>query len=94
MIVRNIIYNVCCVFQLQSRFQQQTEQLRLELESGHKKSNQQLYGRLTELEASCKELTERKYKNESIIRDLKTKLEGAEEVSEQRRWMSHDWAQQ
>lgn len=67
------------VVELQSRFQQQTEHLRLELESAHKKSNQQLYGRLTELEASCKELTERRYKNESIIRDLKIKLVGAEE---------------
>lgn len=70
------------VFQLQNRLQQQTEQLRQELESAHKKSSQQLQSRLTELEASCRELTERKYKNESVIRDLKIKLVGAEEVSE------------
>lgn len=58
------------------------EQLRQELESAHKKSSQQLNGRLTELEASSRELTEKKYKNESVIRDLKIKLAGAEEVSE------------
>ncbi|XP_070816385.1 spindle assembly abnormal protein 6 homolog isoform X4 [Chaetodon trifascialis] len=65
--------------ELQSRLQQQTEQLRQELESAHNKSSQQLHSRLTELEASCKELMERKYKNESVIRDLKIKLVGAEE---------------
>ncbi|XP_076578752.1 spindle assembly abnormal protein 6 homolog [Chaetodon auriga] len=65
--------------ELQSRLQQQTEQLRQELESAHSKSSQQLHSRLTELEASCKELMERKYKNESVIRDLKIKLVGAEE---------------
>uniref|UniRef100_A0A8C2Z947 Spindle assembly abnormal protein 6 homolog n=1 Tax=Cyclopterus lumpus TaxID=8103 RepID=A0A8C2Z947_CYCLU len=63
----------------QSRLQQQMELLRQELESSHKRSSQQLHSRLTELEASCRELTERKYKNESVIRDLKTKLVGAEE---------------
>ncbi|XP_071059049.1 spindle assembly abnormal protein 6 homolog [Pseudochaenichthys georgianus] len=65
--------------ELQSRLQQQTEQIRQELESSHKTSSQQLHSRLTELEASCRELTERKYKNESVIRDLKVKLVGAEE---------------
>uniref|UniRef100_A0A3Q3WQ37 Spindle assembly abnormal protein 6 N-terminal domain-containing protein n=1 Tax=Mola mola TaxID=94237 RepID=A0A3Q3WQ37_MOLML len=65
--------------ELQSRLQNQTEQLRKELESAHNKSSQQLQRRLTELEVSCKELTERKYKNESVIRDLKIKLVGAEE---------------
>uniref|UniRef100_A0A7N5ZSV7 Spindle assembly abnormal protein 6 homolog n=1 Tax=Anabas testudineus TaxID=64144 RepID=A0A7N5ZSV7_ANATE len=65
--------------ELQNRLQQQTEQLRQELESAHRKSSQQLQSRLTELEASCRELTERKYKNESVIRDLKVKLVGAEE---------------
>lgn len=76
--VRDISY----VFQLQNKLQQHTEQLRLELETAHKKSSQQLQSRLTELESSCRELTERKYKNESVIRDLKIKLVGAEEVSE------------
>ncbi|KAK1896471.1 Spindle assembly abnormal protein 6 like [Dissostichus eleginoides] len=65
--------------ELQSRLQQQTEQIRQELESSHKTSSQQLHSKLTELEASCRELTERKYKNESVIRDLKVKLVGAEE---------------
>ncbi|KAG7228800.1 hypothetical protein INR49_008578 [Caranx melampygus] len=51
--------------ELQSRLQMQTEQLRQDLESAHKKSSQELHSRLTELEASCRELTERKYKNES-----------------------------
>lgn len=69
------------LFQLHSRLQQQSEQLRHELESAHKRSSQQLQSRLTELEASCRELTERKYKNESVVRDLKIKLVGAEEVS-------------
>lgn len=67
--------------QLQGRLQQQSEQLRQELESAHRRSSQQLQGRLTELESSCKELTERKYKNEATIRDLKVKLVAAEEVS-------------
>ncbi|KAG8003223.1 Spindle assembly abnormal protein 6-like protein [Nibea albiflora] len=71
--------------ELQSRLQQQTEQVRQELESAHKKSSQQLQSRLTELETSCKELTERKYKNESVIRDLKIKLSGSEEVLSLRR---------
>ncbi|XP_040895983.1 spindle assembly abnormal protein 6 homolog [Toxotes jaculatrix] len=65
--------------ELQSKLQQQNEQLRQDLESAHKKSSQQLHSRLTELEASCRELTERKYKNESVIRDLKIKLVSAEE---------------
>ncbi|KAM4547631.1 spindle assembly abnormal protein 6 homolog isoform 2-T2 [Odontesthes bonariensis] len=65
--------------ELQGRIQQETEQLRQELESAHKKSNQQLQSRVTELEVTGRELTEKKYKNESIIRDLKIKLVGSEE---------------
>ncbi|XP_029004152.1 spindle assembly abnormal protein 6 homolog isoform X2 [Betta splendens] len=65
--------------ELQNSLQQQTMQLRQELESSHMKSCQQLQSRLTEMETSCRELTERKYKNESVIRDLKVKLAGAEE---------------
>ncbi|KAG7514319.1 hypothetical protein JOB18_030523 [Solea senegalensis] len=68
--------------ELQSRLQQQNEQLRQDLENSHQKSSQQLHSRVTELEASCRELTERKYKNESSIRDLKIKLVGAEEESQ------------
>uniref|UniRef100_A0AAQ5Z7P4 Spindle assembly abnormal protein 6 homolog n=1 Tax=Amphiprion ocellaris TaxID=80972 RepID=A0AAQ5Z7P4_AMPOC len=67
---------------LQNKLQQHTEQLRQELESAHIKASQQLQSRLTELEASCRELTEKKYKNESAIRDLKIKLVGAEEESQ------------
>lgn len=80
--VLDIYMGLFGIFQLQNRLQQQTEQLRQELESAHRKSSQQLQSRLTELEASCRELTERKYKNESVIRDLKVKLVGAEEASE------------
>ncbi|XP_053709936.1 spindle assembly abnormal protein 6 homolog [Synchiropus splendidus] len=65
--------------ELQSKLQQQTEQLRQELESSHRKNSQQLQSRLSEMESSCRDLTERKYKNESAIRDLKIKLVGAEE---------------
>lgn len=74
------------VLQLQGRLQQQSEQLRQDLESAHRRSSQQLQSRLAELEASCKELTERKYKNEAAVRDLKIKLVGAEEVSCRSAW--------
>lgn len=65
--------------ELQKRLQQQSEQVLQDLDSSHKRSNQQLQCRLSELEASCKELTEAKYKNDSVIRELKIKLAGAEE---------------
>uniref|UniRef100_A0A8C5ESQ4 Spindle assembly abnormal protein 6 N-terminal domain-containing protein n=1 Tax=Gouania willdenowi TaxID=441366 RepID=A0A8C5ESQ4_GOUWI len=65
--------------ELQNRLQLQTEQLRQELESANQKSSQQLHSRVTELESSCRELTERKYKNEAAVRDLKSKLIGSEE---------------
>ncbi|XP_008333100.1 spindle assembly abnormal protein 6 homolog [Cynoglossus semilaevis] len=68
--------------ELQNRLQQQNDQLRQDLENSHQKSSQQLHSRVTELETSCRELTERKYKNESSIRDLKIKLVGAEEESQ------------
>ncbi|XP_072246327.1 spindle assembly abnormal protein 6 homolog isoform X3 [Leuresthes tenuis] len=64
---------------VEGKIQQETEQLRQELESTHKKSYQQLQSRVTELEVTCRELTEKKYKNESIVRDLKIKLVGSEE---------------
>lgn len=67
---------------MQKRLQQQSEQVLQDLDSTHKRSNQQLQCRLSELEASCKELTEVKYKNDSVIRELKIKLAGAEEVSD------------
>lgn len=68
---------------MQKRLQQQSEQVLQDLDSAHKRSNQQLQCRLSELEASCKELTEVKYKNESVVRELKIKLASGEEVSEQ-----------
>ncbi|KAL1023197.1 hypothetical protein UPYG_G00037550 [Umbra pygmaea] len=63
----------------QTRLQQQNEQLRRELEGAHSKSTQQLQSRLAELEVSNRDLTEKKYKSESSIRDLKTKVAGLEE---------------
>lgn len=71
------------VFQLQSRFQHEVDQLRQELEKEQRRSSQQLQGRLGELEASCKDLTEKKYKNEAAVRDLKGKLVASEEVGVQ-----------
>uniref|UniRef100_A0A8C7XEB4 SAS-6 centriolar assembly protein n=1 Tax=Oryzias sinensis TaxID=183150 RepID=A0A8C7XEB4_9TELE len=65
--------------ELQSRFQHEVEQLRQELEKEQRRSSQQLQGRLGELEASCKDLTEKKYKNEAAVRDLKGKLGASEE---------------
>uniref|UniRef100_A0A8C6UEW4 SAS-6 centriolar assembly protein n=1 Tax=Neogobius melanostomus TaxID=47308 RepID=A0A8C6UEW4_9GOBI len=65
--------------ELQRRLQEQADQLRQELESAHRSSSQQLRSRVGELEVSCRELTERKYKNESAIRDLRMKLVAAEE---------------
>ncbi|KAK0135325.1 Spindle assembly abnormal protein 6 [Merluccius polli] len=68
--------------EIQSRLQQQVEQVRQELESTHLRSSQQLQSRLAELEVSTRDLTERRYKNESTIRDLKIKLSSAEEESQ------------
>lgn len=64
----------------QGRLQQQVEHVRQELEASHQRTTQQLQSRLAELEASTRELTERRYKNESSIRDLQIKLASAEEV--------------
>lgn len=69
-----------CPVQTQTRLQQQNEQLRRELEGAHTKSTQQLQSRLAELEASNRDLTEKRYKSESTIRDFKAKLVGLEEV--------------
>uniref|UniRef100_A0A3B4BLN9 Spindle assembly abnormal protein 6 homolog n=1 Tax=Periophthalmus magnuspinnatus TaxID=409849 RepID=A0A3B4BLN9_9GOBI len=68
--------------ELQRCLQEQAEQLRQELERSHHSNSQQLRSRVSELETSCRELTERKYKNESTIRDLKMKLMAAEEESQ------------
>ncbi|XP_062868948.1 spindle assembly abnormal protein 6 homolog isoform X2 [Trichomycterus rosablanca] len=69
--------------EIQTRLQQQNEQLRRELESTHQRSTQQLHARLSELENSNRELTEKKYKSDSTIRDLKAKLQGLEERAKQ-----------
>ncbi|KAJ7993273.1 hypothetical protein DPEC_G00270730 [Dallia pectoralis] len=66
----------------QTRLQQQNEQLRRELEGAHTKSTQSLQSRLADLETSNRDLTEKRYKSESTIRDLKTKLVGLEEESQ------------
>ncbi|KAG7280746.1 hypothetical protein CRUP_037676 [Coryphaenoides rupestris] len=65
--------------EIQGRLQQQVEHVRQELEASHQRTTQQLQSRLAELEASTRELTERRYKNESSIRDLQIKLASAEE---------------
>ncbi|MCJ8737604.1 hypothetical protein PDJAM_G00026040 [Pangasius djambal] len=68
--------------EIQTRLQQQNEQLRRELEATHQRSTQQLQTRLSELETSNRELTEKKYKSDSTIRDQKAKLLGLEEESQ------------
>ncbi|XP_061681332.1 spindle assembly abnormal protein 6 homolog isoform X3 [Syngnathoides biaculeatus] len=65
--------------ELQNRLQRETQQLRQDLESAHQRASRQMQNRLTELETSCRELTDRKYKNEAVLRDLECKLAGAEE---------------
>ncbi|KAI4901475.1 hypothetical protein NFI96_020149, partial [Prochilodus magdalenae] len=68
--------------EIQTRLQQQNDQLRRELETAHQRSTQQLQVRLAELETSNRELTEKKYKSDSTIRDLKAKVLGLEEESQ------------
>ncbi|KAK2906783.1 hypothetical protein QQF64_019376 [Cirrhinus molitorella] len=63
----------------QARLQQQNEQLRQELESSHNRSTQQLQTKVSELETANRELTDKKYKSDSTIRDLKAKLASLEE---------------
>ncbi|KAM9109720.1 spindle assembly abnormal protein 6 homolog isoform 2-T2 [Megaptera novaeangliae] len=65
--------------QAQVRYQQQHEQQKKDLEILHQQNIQQLQNRLSELESANKDLTERKYKGDSTIRELKTKLSGVEE---------------
>ncbi|KAK1328853.1 hypothetical protein QTO34_011023 [Cnephaeus nilssonii] len=65
--------------QAQMQYQQQHEQQKKELEVLHQRNTQQLQSRLAELEAANKDLTERRYKGDSTIRELKAKLSGAEE---------------
>ncbi|KAK1163958.1 hypothetical protein AOXY_G15926 [Acipenser oxyrinchus oxyrinchus] len=65
----------------QTKYQQQCEQQRRELESLHQKNIEHLQTRLVKLETCNKELTERKYQLESIIRDHAAKLLGLEDES-------------
>ncbi|XP_017403102.1 spindle assembly abnormal protein 6 homolog isoform X2 [Cebus imitator] len=65
--------------QAQAQYQQQHEQQKKDLEILHQQNIQQLQHRLSDLEAANKDLTERKYKGDSTIRELKAKLSGVEE---------------
>ncbi|GAB5575293.1 spindle assembly abnormal protein 6 homolog isoform X1 [Prionailurus iriomotensis] len=65
--------------QAQVQCQQQHEQQKKDLEILHQRNIQQLQNKLSELEAANKDLMERKYKGDSTIRELKTKLSGVEE---------------
>ncbi|NXX43690.1 SAS6 protein, partial [Tricholaema leucomelas] len=65
--------------QAQAQCQQQHEQQKKELENLHQKSIQQLQNRLSELEVINKDLTERRYKGDSTVRELKAKLSGLED---------------
>ncbi|NP_001026444.2 spindle assembly abnormal protein 6 homolog [Gallus gallus] len=65
--------------QAQTQYQQQHEQQKKELESLHQRSIQQLQNRLSELEVINKDLTERRYKGDSTVRELKAKLSGVED---------------
>ncbi|NWX09087.1 SAS6 protein, partial [Caloenas nicobarica] len=65
--------------QAQAQYQQQHEQQKKELENLHQKSVQQLQNRLSELEVINKDLTERRYKGDSTVRELKAKLSGIED---------------
>ncbi|XP_031470543.1 spindle assembly abnormal protein 6 homolog isoform X1 [Phasianus colchicus] len=65
--------------QAQTQYQQQHEQQKKELESLHQRSIQQLQNRLSELEVINKDLTERRYKGDSAVRELKAKLSGIED---------------
>lgn len=67
------------VSQMQTQYQHQYEQQKRELESSSNRTIQHLESRVSELEVFNKDLTERKYKSESCIRELKGKLTTMEE---------------
>lgn len=58
---------------------QQYEQQRREFDCSLQKSTQQMQNRVSELELSNKELLERRYKAESTVRELHSKVQGLEE---------------
>lgn len=70
-----------CFSQIQSQCQIKYEQQKREMEMAHSRAVQHLESRVAELESTNKELTERKYKSDSAIRELKAKLTGLEEVN-------------
>uniref|UniRef100_A0A8C5P6Z4 Spindle assembly abnormal protein 6 homolog n=1 Tax=Leptobrachium leishanense TaxID=445787 RepID=A0A8C5P6Z4_9ANUR len=65
--------------QIQTQCQFQHEQQKKEMEISSNRTIQHLEARASELETINKDLTERKYKSESCIRELKGKLCGTEE---------------
>lgn len=65
--------------QAQVQYQQQHEQQKKELEALHQRNIHQLQNRLSELEAANKDLTEKKYKGDATVRELKARLAGVEE---------------
>ncbi|XP_078074332.1 spindle assembly abnormal protein 6 homolog [Mustelus asterias] len=65
--------------QAQTQWQQQFEQQKEEMETGHRKSLQQLQASLAKLETVNKELTERRCKAECIIQEIKAKLSNLED---------------
>ncbi|XP_067424984.1 spindle assembly abnormal protein 6 homolog isoform X2 [Emydura macquarii macquarii] len=67
------------VLQVQAQYQLQHEQQKKEMEATCNKNVHHLETRVSELETVNKDLTERKYKFESSIRELKSKLSGLEE---------------
>lgn len=65
--------------QMQSSYQQRQERERKDMEQAHMKIVKQMESRLYEMEGVNKDLTDRKYKSESSIRELKSKLSTLEE---------------
>ncbi|KAG9486865.1 hypothetical protein GDO78_006975 [Eleutherodactylus coqui] len=67
------------VLQMQTQYKHQYEQQKREMESSSNRTIQHLESRVSEAETLNKDLTERKYKSESCIRELKGKLTAMEE---------------
>ncbi|XP_067839314.1 spindle assembly abnormal protein 6 homolog isoform X1 [Heptranchias perlo] len=65
--------------QARTQYHHQWEQQKKDTEAAHSQTVQHLESRLAEMEVINKDLTERKYKSESSIRELKAKVSGMEE---------------
>ncbi|XP_069128763.1 spindle assembly abnormal protein 6 homolog [Argopecten irradians] len=65
--------------QMQSSYQQKQERDRKDMEQAHMKIMKQMESKLYDLEGSNKDLIDRKYKSESSIREMKSKLSALEE---------------